>query len=193
MLPGSKLPAATHFHDSSWQGWGALPTGRCPGASGLALSDPRPPQPEGRGARDPRSESGQQRAVPPGQPAGAASPPSSPERPLERGGSCRNIHTVTDASDPLISLWRQPAGAHPLHAAVSALSRPQRRPCVHPLSTARRLSPRKRISQSSGHAAPAMPGNGSIRCCVTGHLEAHARLHPAPVMSQTGSDLPSKD
>ncbi|CAI9159939.1 unnamed protein product [Rangifer tarandus platyrhynchus] len=61
------------------------------------------------------------------------------------------------------------------------------------LSPARRLSPRKRISQSSGRAAPAMPGNGFIRCCVTGHLEARGRLHPAPVMSQTGSDFPPKD
>lgn len=93
---------------------------------------------------------------------------------------------MMDASNPLISLWRQPAGTCPLHTAARALSRLQRWPRVQRLSPAPRLSPRKCVSRSSGCAAPAMPGNGSVR------LEAPGRLDPAPVMSQTGSDFPSK-
>ena len=81
VLPGNNLPAASHFHDSSWQGWGPCPRAVDSRARGLAPSDPRPPQPEGRGARDPRSEAGQKCAVSPGHPAGTASAPSSPDAP----------------------------------------------------------------------------------------------------------------
>lgn len=90
VLPGTTFQPPVTFMTAS-AGVGPCPRAVDSRARGLAPSDPRPPQPEGRGARDPRSEAGQKRAGLPATRQQRAARTLQPRRPVERGGSCRDI------------------------------------------------------------------------------------------------------